>query len=191
MGSDAPEIMTKGLKTTTTVCPFCAVGCGMIVHVKDGKVVHIEGDGASPINRGSLCAKGEALFQVANNERRLQKVLYRSPFSGQWEEKSWDWSLDRIAKLMKETQDRTFKPKETDKKSGKQYTVNRTESIAVFWRSRARQRGVLSPQQVCPFHGSGISRASGSSLTLVHSRRSGGIFRTGSDDQSLERPEKQ
>ena len=104
----------------------------MIVHVKDGKVVNIEGDDLSPINRGSLCSKGEALFQVANNERRLQKVMYRAPGSDHWEEKSWDWALDRIARLMKETRDRTFKLKEVNKKDGKQYTVNRTEGMAVL-----------------------------------------------------------
>lgn len=129
---DSPELRTKGLKTTTTVCPFCAVGCSMIVHVKDGKVVNIEGDEASPINQGSLCSKGEAMFQVANNERRLQKVMYRAPSSEKWEEKSWDWALDRISKLMKETRDRTFKLKEINKKDGNQYTVNRTEGIAIF-----------------------------------------------------------
>jgi anaerobic selenocysteine-containing dehydrogenase len=129
---DAPALRIKGLKSTTTVCPFCAVGCGMIVHVKDGKVVNIEGDDLNPINKGSLCSKGEALFQVANNDRRLQKVMYRSPGSNSWEEKSWDWALDRIAKLMKETRDRTFKSKETNKKDGKQYTLNRTEGMAVL-----------------------------------------------------------
>jgi anaerobic selenocysteine-containing dehydrogenase len=129
---DSPELRTKGLKTSTTVCPFCAVGCSMIVHVKDGKVVNIEGDESSPINQGSLCSKGEAMFQVANNERRLQKVMYRAPGSEKWEEKSWDWALDRISKLMKETRDRTFKLKEINKKDGNQYTVNRTEGIAIF-----------------------------------------------------------
>jgi anaerobic selenocysteine-containing dehydrogenase len=129
---DAPALRIKGLKSTTTVCPFCAVGCGMIVHVKDGKVVNIEGDDLSPINKGSLCSKGEALFQVANNDRRLQKVMYRSPGANSWEEKSWDWALDRIAKLMKDTRDRTFKSKETNKKDGKQYTVNRTEGMAIL-----------------------------------------------------------
>jgi anaerobic selenocysteine-containing dehydrogenase len=129
---DSPELRTKGLKTTTTVCPFCAVGCSMIVHVKDGKVVNIEGDESSPINQGSLCSKGEAMFQVANNERRLQKVMYRAPGSEKWEEKSWDWALDRISKLMKETRDRTFKLTEINKKDGNQYTVNRTEGIAIF-----------------------------------------------------------
>ncbi|NIQ94275.1 MAG: hypothetical protein GWN87_08765, partial [Desulfuromonadales bacterium] len=61
---------TKGLQTSTTVCPYCAVGCGLIVHTKDGKIVNIEGDPEHPINQGSLCSKGNALFQVANNERR-------------------------------------------------------------------------------------------------------------------------
>jgi anaerobic selenocysteine-containing dehydrogenase len=129
---DSPELRTKGLKTTTTICPFCAVGCSMIVHVKDGKIVNIEGDDSSPINQGSLCSKGEAMFQVANNERRLQKVMYRAPGSEKWEEKSWDWALDRIVKLMKETRDRTFKQKETNKKDGKEYKINRTEGIAIF-----------------------------------------------------------
>jgi anaerobic selenocysteine-containing dehydrogenase len=129
---DSPELRTKGLKTTTTICPFCAVGCSMIVHVKDGKVVNIEGDEASPINQGSLCSKGSAMFQIANNERRLKKVMYRAPGSEKWEEKSWDWALDRIAKLMKETRDRTFKQKETNKKDGKEYKINRTEGIAIF-----------------------------------------------------------
>ena len=82
-GYNSPELRTKGLKTTTTICPFCAVGCGMVVSVKDGKVVNIEGDDQHPINQGSLCSKGEAVFQVANNERRLQKVMYRAPGADQ------------------------------------------------------------------------------------------------------------
>jgi len=129
---DLPELRIKGLKSTTTVCPFCAVGCGMIVHVKDGKVVNIEGDEASPINRGSLCSKGEALFQVANNDRRLQKVMYRAPGSDHWEEKSWEWALDRITRLMKETRDRTFAINEINKKDRKQYALNRTNGMAIL-----------------------------------------------------------
>jgi formate dehydrogenase major subunit len=129
---DTPELRTKGLKTTTTICPFCAVGCSMIVHVKDGKVVNIEGDDKSPINQGSLCSKGSAMFQIANNDRRLKKVMYRAPGSSKWEEKSWDWALDRIARLMKDTRDRTFKTKEISKKDGKEYVINRTEGMAVI-----------------------------------------------------------
>jgi len=129
---ESPELRTKGLQTTTTVCPFCAVGCGMVVSIKDGRIVYIEGDTTHPINQGALCSKGEALLQVANNDRRLRKVMYRAPGSGSWEQVSWEWALTRIAKRMKETRDRTFKSREIDKKDGKEYTVNRTEGLAVL-----------------------------------------------------------
>lgn len=127
---DSPDMRTKGLQTTTTVCPFCAVGCGQIVHTKGGKIVNIEGDTEHPINEGSLCSKGSALFQVANNERRLTKVQYRASGSTSWEEKSWDWTMERIAKLMKETRDRNFVKTETIK--GTEYVVNRNEGMAML-----------------------------------------------------------
>jgi len=127
---DSPELRIKGLEKSTTVCPYCAVGCGMIVHRKDGKIVNIEGDPEHPINRGSLCSKGSALIQVANNERRLKKVQYRAPGSDKWEEKSWDWAMQRMAQLMKETRDRNFiKEEEID---GTTYTVNRNEGMAML-----------------------------------------------------------
>ncbi len=127
---DTPELRTKGLQVSTTICPYCAVGCGMIVHTKNGKVVNIEGDPEHPINQGALCSKGSALFQVANNERRLTKVQYRAPKSDKWEEKSWDWAMDRMAKLMKETRDRNFVKEE--KINGEMYTVNRNEGMAMI-----------------------------------------------------------
>ncbi|SHJ49108.1 formate dehydrogenase major subunit [Malonomonas rubra DSM 5091] len=127
---DKPALRTKGLQTSTTVCPYCAVGCGMIVHRKDGKIVNIEGDPEHPINQGSLCSKGSALFQVANNERRLTKVQYRAPKSDKWEEKSWDWAMERIAKRMKDTRDRNFVKQE--KINGEMYTVNRNEGMAMI-----------------------------------------------------------
>ena len=130
--ADAPHLRTKGLQSFTTICPFCSVGCGMIVHTSNGKVVNTEGDPDHPINRGALCPKGGALFQIANNERRLQKVMYRAPGSAQWEEKSWDWALDRIAQRMKETRDRTFRKSGLNKKDNKEYEVNRTDGMAFF-----------------------------------------------------------
>jgi anaerobic selenocysteine-containing dehydrogenase len=87
-------------------------------------VINIEGDPDHPINEGSLCSKGMALFQIAVNERRLQKVKYRAPGSSEWEEKSWDWTLSEIAKRVKKTRDATFIQKEDDK------IVNRTNGIA-------------------------------------------------------------
>lgn len=125
-----PELRIKGLKSTTTICPYCAVGCGLVVHTKNGKVVNIEGDADHPINNGSLCSKGAALIQVVNNDLRLTKVQYRAPKSDKWEEKSWDWAMDRIARLMKESRDKTFvKEEEID---GKTYTVNRNEGWAMI-----------------------------------------------------------
>ena len=155
-GVDSPQMRTKGLKRSTTSCPFCAVGCGLVVHTKGGKVVNIEGDPEHPINEGALCSKGSALFQVANNERRLQKVMYRAPGSDKFEEKSWDWALERIAQKMKDTRDKSFKAKEINKKDNKEYVVNRTEGMAFLggagldneecylWSKFARSMGVAN-----------------------------------------------
>jgi formate dehydrogenase major subunit len=128
---DSPELRTKGLKTTTTICTFCAVGCGMIVQVKDGKVVNIEGDPDHPINEGSLCSKGDALFQIPDSDQRLKKVKYRAAGASAWEEKSWDWALDRIAELMKDSRDRKFRIKEKGK-DGRDYLVNRNEGMTIL-----------------------------------------------------------
>jgi len=115
---------TQGGTETTTICPYCGVGCGLIVTTKEGKIVNIEGDPEHPVNEGSLCSKGMALYQLAVNERRLQKVRYRAAGSDHWEEKSWDWALPEIAKRIRTTRDATFRVTEGDK------TVNRTEGIA-------------------------------------------------------------
>lgn len=129
--ADSPELRTKGAKTTTTVCTFCAVGCGMLVQVKDGKVINIEGDPDHPINRGTLCSKGDALFQIPNSDLRLKTVKYRAAGASSWEEKSWDWALDRIALLMKESRDRNFRVNEKGK-DGRDYLVNRNEGMTIL-----------------------------------------------------------
>jgi len=117
----------KSAKQTTSICPYCAVGCGMIcsADTKAGKVINIEGDPDHPINEGSLCSKGAGVFQVANNDNRLQKPLYRAPGSDKWEEKSWDWTLAEIAKRVKATRDKYFMAK-----NAKGQVVNRVEAIA-------------------------------------------------------------
>ncbi len=99
------QLRIRYAKQTTTICPYCAVGCGQIVSVSNGKVINIEGDPDHPINQGSLCSKGSALYQVANNERRLDKVKYRAPGGSDWEEKSWNWAIERISSRIKETRD--------------------------------------------------------------------------------------
>ncbi len=113
---------------STTICCYCGVGCGLIVHsAKDGsgRIINTEGDPDHPINEGSLCAKGASVYQLAENDQRITKVLYRAPRSDRWEEKSWDWALDRIARKVKETRDATFT--ETNSKGE---VVNRCDGIA-------------------------------------------------------------
>ncbi len=127
----ADELKIKKMKTartSTSVCPYCSVGCGLIVATdpKSGKIINIEGDPDHPISEGSLCSKGSAVFQTtANNPSRLSKVLYRAPFSDKWEEKSWDWAITEIAKRAKATRDASFV-----EKNAKGQVVNRTEAIA-------------------------------------------------------------
>jgi formate dehydrogenase major subunit len=123
-GPAIPPLKTRGATTTTTVCPFCGVGCGQVVSARDGKVIHIEGDPGHPISEGTLCSKGASGIQVVNNSRRLQKVLYRAPGGKAWDEKSWDWALERIAARVKETRDKTFNASVDGR------VVNRTEAIA-------------------------------------------------------------
>jgi len=111
-------------KEVPSICPYCAVGCGVIVHVREGKVVNAEGDPDHPISKGSLCSKGSALYQVVNNKRRLAKPLYRAPRSSTWKEVSWDWALDRIAGKVKDARDKGF-----IHKNSKGQVVNRVENM--------------------------------------------------------------
>src|SRR3972149_1565461 len=97
------ELRTKGAKETRTVCPFCSVGCGIIVHTKDGKGVYTEGDQDHPINEGTLCSKGASLCQIINNPLRLTKPKYRAAGAADWKEVEWDWALDEIAERIKDT----------------------------------------------------------------------------------------
>ena len=109
---------------TTTICPFCGVGCGFEVHSWEGQVINIEGDSEHPINEGTACSKGSSLYQLANNSNRLTKVLYRAPFAREWTEMGWEEAVGMIAQRIKTTRDATF---ETTNASGK--TVNRTLGI--------------------------------------------------------------
>jgi len=137
----AQGLRIKDAKQTYTVCPYCSVGCGIIVQTKDGKVVNTEGDPDHPISEGTLCSKGASLYQVINNEKRVLKPMYREGGATEWKEVEWDWALDEIAKKVKDTRDRTFKiaskskVKEkaadgTETDVEKDFVVNRTDGIA-------------------------------------------------------------
>ena len=119
----APRI--RDAKVVHSVCPYCAVGCGLNVYVKDGKVLDIEGNPDSPINHGKLCPKGAATFQYTVNSSRLTQVLYRAPYSDHWEVKSLEWAMEQIAQRVKKTRDETFVERLPDGRE-----VNHTLAIA-------------------------------------------------------------
>ncbi len=123
----ARELKTKAAKETTTICPYCGVGCGAIVSTSQatGRVINIEGDPDHVINRGALCSKGSSLYQLAENKNRLTRPMYRGPGEKQWKPVSWEWALDTIAQRVKATRDASFTAK-----NAKGDPVNRTEVIA-------------------------------------------------------------
>ena len=118
--------LKKQIGEKVTICPYDASGCGFIVAAENGKVVNIEGDPEHPINRGAGCAKGQTMRQLsADNPWRLSKVLYRRPGGTDWEEKTWDWAINEIARRIKDTRDASFIEKDNGGR-----VVNRTEAIA-------------------------------------------------------------
>ncbi len=114
-----PFRLEKATETRNT-CPYCAVSCGVLVYsvadAKDGKakVIHIEGDSDNPINRGTLCPRGAASLGFVHSVNRLKYPMHRKPGTDKFERVSWDFAMDRIAKLAKEDRDKNFVGKNRD-----------------------------------------------------------------------------
>ncbi len=110
------KAIPKIVKQTNTICCYCSVGCGAVVtEYEDGRI-KVEGDPEHPISKGDLCPKGQAMAQIHQvdgklNPYRLTTPLYRAPNSTQWEEKSWEWMIDTIARRVKATRDANFNAK--------------------------------------------------------------------------------
>ena len=102
-----PRIATAD-QVVKSVCPYCAVGCGQNVFVKDEKVVHIEGDPDSPVSRGRLCPKGSASLQLTTGAARRSEVLYRAPHATNWQVLDLDTAMDMVADRVIETRRRTW-----------------------------------------------------------------------------------
>lgn len=109
------------LTETRNTCPYCSVGCGIIMYSKGdlkkgekAEIVHIEGDSDHPTNKGTLCPKGAALLDFVKSETRTQYPMVREPGTKEWKRLSWDDALNRIAKLMKEDRDANFIAKNKD-----------------------------------------------------------------------------
>jgi formate dehydrogenase major subunit len=112
-------------RVVQSICPFCAVGCGQKVYVKDEKVVQIEGDPDSPISRGRLCPKGAASENLVNSPIRETKVKYRRPYATEWEELSLEEATDMIADRVIQTRAQTWEDSTDDGKP-----LNRTRGFA-------------------------------------------------------------
>jgi formate dehydrogenase major subunit len=112
-------------RVVQSVCPYCAVGCGQRVYVKDEKVVQIEGDPDSPISRGRLCPKGSASEQFVNGDHRLTTVKYRRPHGTEWEELPLEQAMQMVADRVVETRDRTW-----EQEDGQGRTLRRTLGMA-------------------------------------------------------------
>jgi formate dehydrogenase major subunit len=128
------ELKIARTTETRSTCPYCSVSCGVIIHTLGDRsrnvkptVVHVEGDADHPINQGTLCPKGITLKQNIVNDRRLTKVLYRAPRGTAWEEKSWDFAIDRIARRIKETRDAHLAEKD-----GEGRTINALTAMGVI-----------------------------------------------------------
>jgi len=112
-------------RVVQSVCPFCAVGCGQKVYVKDERVIQIEGDPDSPISRGRLCPKGASSEQLVNNPMRQRTIRYRAPYATEWTDLDLDTAIDMIADRFVESRRRTWQ--DTDEQGR---VLRRTMGIA-------------------------------------------------------------
>ncbi len=112
-------------KVVDSVCPFCGVGCGQKVYVKDGRIMDIEGDYDSPISQGCLCPKGSATMQLVTGTHRTMSVLYRRPYGRKWEKIPLDKAMDMVAERVKKARDETW-----EEQHEKGHPLRRTLGIA-------------------------------------------------------------
>jgi formate dehydrogenase major subunit len=133
LGRSAASSRSEGLtartvsadKAVASVCPYCGVGCGQLVYVKDEKIIDIEGDPRSPISNGCLCPKGAATFQLVTGSHRVHHVLYRRPHGTKWEQIPLEQAMDMVAERVKNTRDNHWEHATPDG-----HPVRRTMAIA-------------------------------------------------------------
>jgi formate dehydrogenase major subunit len=124
------RLRIEGATVSHSVCPYCAVGCALVAYTRKvaggkGELLQIEGDPDSPVNEGRLCPKGASALQLAVSKRRVASPLYRAPGATEWQQVSWDFAMDKLARNVKASRDRTFVAQDADGN-----VVNRTEGIA-------------------------------------------------------------
>lgn len=126
------DLKISAAKVAKSVCPYCSVNCGLLIYSQtDGsgnakaRAIHVEGNPDDPTNRGSLCPKGATLADSLNAPGRLTKPMIRKPGASSFEEITWPDALDRFARLVKDTRDKTFTAQDAEGR-----TVNRTERLS-------------------------------------------------------------
>jgi formate dehydrogenase major subunit len=139
LGATASSERTRALRPRTadadrvarSVCPYCAVGCGQLVYVKDERIIDIEGDPDSPISQGCLCPKGAATFQLVTGSHRTEHVLYRRPGGTEWERIPLEQAMDMVAERVKAAREATWQERvEEDGAEHQGDLVRRTLGIA-------------------------------------------------------------
>ena len=132
--ADAGLFKLTHTSETRNTCPYCSVGCGVILYGLGDRaknaitdVIHVEGDADHPVNRGTLCPKGAALLDFIHSPNRLRFPEYRAPGATEWKRVSWDFAVERIARLMKDDRDRNFVAR-----NAKGQVVNRWPTTAVL-----------------------------------------------------------
>ncbi len=137
MGFNVPKVYAAskqfkltGAKEYTSVCTFCACGCGMVCHVKDGKLINLEGDPDHIVNEGGLCSKGASMSVMPNSGERVTTPLYRAPGASTWQRISWNEAITRAALRIKEVRDNNWIESETI--NGVTYPTNRTDAIGMI-----------------------------------------------------------
>ena len=123
------NLRLDGASVSHSVCPYCAVGCALVAYTRKVgnkvELLQIEGDPDSPVNEGRLCPKGASALQLAVSRRRITSPMYRAPGATEWQQVSWDFTMDKLARNVKASRDRTFVATDADGN-----LVNRCEGIA-------------------------------------------------------------
>jgi formate dehydrogenase major subunit len=116
LGDNARSARTDALRPRTetadrvarSICPYCGVGCGQLVYVKDERITDIEGDPDSPISEGCLCPKGAATMQLVTGDHREYRVLYRRPGGTEWEAIPLETAMDMVAERVAQTREASW-----------------------------------------------------------------------------------
>lgn len=134
-GFNVPEVQAavngwklENANEYTSICTFCACGCGMVGYIKDGKMINLEGNSDHIVNEGGLCSKGASMSVIPNSDNRVKTPKYRAPKSDKWVDITWDEAFEKIASKIKQVRDDNWIDKETE--NGTTYDVNRCDAIS-------------------------------------------------------------